>query len=641
MELDKTGLEDRTFEAFALTSKRKYIYLCNIRTNVSRWSKNAVEYFGLPGEYMLDAGAIWGTYLHPDDREMYFRDLEEVFAGKKDHRLDYRVRNRDGCYVVCSCRGMILRGENGDPDLFAGTIVNHGIMDTIDPITNLCNMYEFLNQVRQTKEMRKKPFILMIGINHFGDVNDVYDYVFGNRVLYEFAGQLKSLVRGMGNVYRLDGSKFGFILKHADEKQVEELYDSIQRIAARNVYVENVQVPLDISGGAVLVKNDGVGESSIRTGASYALAKSKREKHGELVFFDNQYSDQTKRNLELLDVIRQSVVTGCQGFYLCYQPLVRASDGKITGMEALARWNREPYGEVPPGIFIPWLEHDACFFELGNWILKRAMTDGRQFTLKDPGFVINVNVSYEQLDRSGFRDTVTELLSETGFPPQNLCLELTERCRAMDLGRLHDEVSFFRSRGIKVALDDFGTGASSLNLLRELPVDVLKIDRAFISDIETNRTDQAIVETMVQCAGRLGIEVCAEGVEDRKMRDDLMQYGADTHQGYYYSRPVRIEDFSKLMEKKPASISSFGEFWQWLIAMQGRTFYTVRRLPFTFTVKGGELFVDRRKKSITKATCEKAYQNAVTKREELHGPKALNVFGAPYLWALFQEAKIL
>jgi EAL domain-containing protein (putative c-di-GMP-specific phosphodiesterase class I) len=180
--------------------------------------------------------------------------------------------------------------------------------------------------------------------------------------------------------------------------------------------------------------------------------------------------------------------------------------------------------------------------------LEQAIVDGKKIMEIYPDFIINVNVSYSQLERSAFRDAVLDIIAKHNFPPQNLCIELTERCRNLNVEFLRGELEFFRSNGIKIALDDFGTGASSLSLLRKIPVDTLKIDQAFISHIQSNPVDQTIVETVIQCANKLGISVCIEGIENKQISDFVERYKVSTHQGYYYSRPVRIEKFVELLE---------------------------------------------------------------------------------------------
>lgn len=550
--LDRTGLDDRTFLAISNVSERMYIYLCNMQTNVSRWSANAVDYFGLPGEYMLDAGIIWEEHIHPEDRAIYHADIENVFSGKQErHNLEYRARNKYGDYVICTCSGVVQKGTNGEPDFFVGTIINHGIIDTVDPVTNLYNIYELSNTIQTLQSSRTPTAILMIGINHFHYVNDIYSYVFGNKVLYALAQEMQKLAKQrQGTVYRMDGAKFALCLRGATQESTRELYESLRRLASEELIVEGAAVTLSISGGATFVEDNYTGgEYPVLSSASYALDLSKRERHSELVFFDNELGDDTHRSMELLDALRQDVVHGCHGFYLVYQPLVRSVDGRAAGMEALLRWKNPVFGEVSPGRFIPVLEKDTCFFTLGAWILRQAMTEAKPILAQNPHFFLNVNIACTQIERKGFRDSVMNILQQTGYPPHNLCLELTERCRSLDKEYLRSELQFFRSRGIRIALDDFGTGVSSLSLISDLPVDGLKIDQGFIFQILKNKNAQMVVKATIGLARKLGIDVCLEGVENQQLRDFVLRYPADHHQGFYYARPQPMDVFLRYLEE--------------------------------------------------------------------------------------------
>ena len=556
-DLDRTGLDDHTFQAIASLSERTYIYLCNMQTNVSRWSANAVDYFGLPGEYMFDAGAIWAEHIHPEDREMYLTDIENVFSGRQQrHSLEYRARNKYGDYVICTCSGIVQKGTNGEPDFFVGTMTNHGIIDTVDPVTNLYNIYEFDNAIQSIQSSRTPTMVLMIGINHFHFVNDIYDYVFGNKVLYTLAQAIqKEAQQRHGTVYRMDGAKFALCLRGASQEDTRELYESLRLTASGSLTVEGTPVSLSISGGAVFVEKFAGSEFPIISCAAYALDLSKRERNSELVFFDNELGSDTQRSMELLDALRQDIVNGCHGFYMVYQPLVRAADGHAEGAEALLRWRSPIFGDVAPGRFIPVLEKDACFFTLGNWILRQALTEAKPIVDKDPHFFLNVNIAYTQIERRGFRDSLMDILRQTGYPPQNLCLELTERYRYADTEYLRAELQFFRSRGIRVALDDFGTGVSSLRLICDLPVDGLKIDQSFILHILDDENAQMVVEATIGLTRKLGIDVCLEGVENRQIRDFVLCYPADHHQGFYYAHPQPISTFLRYLEENQAAPS--------------------------------------------------------------------------------------
>lgn len=543
-ELDRTELESRIFEGFAETSKRRYIYVCNMETGVSRWSRNAVEHFGLPGEYFENAGEIWGNCIHPADREMYFQDIEAVFSGKKErHELDYRVKNIEGDYVTCTCRGLILRGKDGEADLFVGTIVNHGIVENIDATTNLYNIYEFWNNIHAVSESGEYCRVLMIGINNFSDINAIYGYSYGDKVLRGLSDILLELVRGFGKVYRMDGVRFACVLPECSNRELEDFYGRVQYAARHSLFIDDVRISISISGGVVDFHGE-YDEYLVQTNAKHALGQSKQEKNGELCYFDNKLLANNRRNLEVLNALRKSIANQCEGYYLCFQPIISANAGEeLVGAEALLRWNLEPFGEIPPGMFIPWLENDPSFYELGNWIIREAIVKGKKLLEDYPDFVLNVNIAYTQLSHIGFVDSVKAILEETGYPAGNLCLELTERCRQLEKEYLRKEIDDLKAVGIKIAMDDFGTGFSSLNLLSELPVNTIKIDRGFIVDIQTNETNQAIVEAITNCARKLNVHVCCEGLETKEMIEFIRQYPIYSIQGYYYSKPIRIEPF--------------------------------------------------------------------------------------------------
>lgn len=538
---------DKIFEAFSATARGSYIFLCDMWTDMSRWSKNAVDYFGLPGEYMEDAGNIWAQHIHPEDRRRYQEDIDAVFSGrKKNHEMEYRAMDKNGNYVVCTCSGVVIEDDTGSPAFFAGTITNQGTIENIDPTTNLYNLYEFLNALRLLRERGKKYRVLLVGFKHFSDINDLYGYSFGNEAMKLFVSIMQKDLMDKGKIFRMDGTRFAVLTTQLRVDDLKNYYLRLQEKAKNHLIVQECSVSLALCGGLVVVEDCQISEHAIHASARYALNVSKNERHGELWIVENDDVDKNKKTVELINVLRNSIIEKCCGFYMCYQPVVSPQTGKMTGAEALLRWNREPYGEISPGQFIPWLEKDSAFFDLGNWVLRQAMLDGKEFLKDHPDMIINVNLSYAQLERSEFRNTLVGFLLSTGFPPEHLCLELTERCRLLDMNFLRNEIIFLKSYGIKIALDDFGTGFSSLNLLRELPVDYIKIDRGFVSEIENNKADQSIVKAVMTCAKELDIGVCVEGIENERLRDYLQNYPAQGYQGYYYSKPVTKEEFKRL-----------------------------------------------------------------------------------------------
>ena len=236
-------------------------------------------------------------------------------------------------------------------------------------------------------------------------------------------------------------------------------------------------------------------------------------------------------------------MNNCEGFFLCYQPIVDATTEKIIGAEALIRWKNDEYGVVPPVQFVDVLEQDNLFPELGKWILRTALVDAKKFLARYPGFIVNVNLSYTQLEKSDFVEDVLAIIEDVNFPPQNLCLEITERCRLLDMGLLKDIFMRLRKHGIKVALDDFGTGFSSIGVLRELPVTTVKIDRSFVMNIEKNNSDQNTVRFISELADSFSSSVTAEGIETPEMREFLLRFKIKSLQGFYYSKPLPMDEF--------------------------------------------------------------------------------------------------
>lgn len=331
---------------------------------------------------------------------------------------------------------------------------------------------------------------------------------------------------------------------------MQQLYNEIVDAFSNKIEVGSKRIPIKISGGAIFLEPYMNEINAVRSRLTYAMNHSRYEHHGELVIFNDEVCRNNENQFELISVIHQCATHNFEGFRLFYQPIADTKTGTICGMEALLRWELEPYGLVSPGIFMEWLEEDPCIFELGNWILRTALEDVKKILTKHPGFFVNVNVAAAQLERKEFRESVMKILKETGTSPERLCLELTERCRHLDTNFLKKEVAFFHSLGIKVALDDFGTGNSSLSLALDLPFDELKVDMSFIRNIQDKPQNQAMVQSIVDYARRTNTQTCIEGIENKTVSDYISQFGATWHQGYYYSKPVPIEQFRNLLDAK-------------------------------------------------------------------------------------------
>ena len=532
------------FEAFEMISEGTHVYLCDMKYDYSRWSESAVEAYGLPGVFMFNAGVHWQNCIHPDDRERYRVSVEEIFAGKAaDHDMQYRVRRVNGEYTVISCRGCVLFDADGKPEYFCGTIRDQSIRADIDVLTGLRNLYGFLENVQAKLRSHTRISLVMVGIRSFSEINEVYGYHFGNRVLQRFGRHLYEFVGDAGMVYRMDGTKFAVITEMRTPKEIRERYETLRNYFRHGVTVEDKNVLLDLNAGLLTVDHFEVDNQTVYSCLNFAYGESKVRRQGEMVEFYNNLSDENRNRIEKFHTIRASIMRGYSGFFLLYQPVVDAKEEKLVGAEALLRWKSDEYGVVPPNHFIPLLERDPLFPELGQWILRRSLIDAKRVMEKYPEFHISVNLSYTQLERPDFVDRVLQILEETAFPPEHLCLEITERCRLLDLDLLKNIIVNLRGKGIRIALDDFGTGFSSVGLVKNLPFDTIKIDRSFVLKIEEDEKERGLMENFTGVASTYGAKVCVEGVETAGMRNILLQYRVQSLQGYYYAKPLSIEDF--------------------------------------------------------------------------------------------------
>ena len=540
-------LSTKILDVINHVSDGQFVFVHDMRTGVSTWSQEAVDYFGLPSMTLQNTEKVLGILVHPDDYPKWVQELNDIFTLRKDiFFYTYQIRNKSGQYVYCTQKGKTVLDKMGRPAIFTGSLTIHKNEIEYDSVTDLPKQREYLGEIKRFKDDKKECLSMLIEIKKFHSINTLYGYEFGNKTLYELARFMKGLLGSAGKLYRLEGAIFAFVIWDNDLNYVKELFREI-REGCSAFQMDGFALNLEVAGGALYTENSAVSAQTILSCLFSALEQSKEEEHYNLVVFDDEKHKDNYRLLELLDTVKVSIRNSCEGFYICYQPFVSTLTGKIIGAEALVRWRNPVFGAVSPGRFVPYLESHPCFYDLSLWVLRQAVIDSKKILEKVPSFFINVNMSYSQLERESFKTDVIRVLDEVGYPKDHLQLELTERCRNLDMDYLREQLSFFRSYGIKIALDDFGTGSSTISLLCDLPINCVKIDQTFILHILDKSNNPVIVDSTVQCAKRLGLNVCLEGVENQEIKDFIGQYSANYHQGYFYSKPVELDTFYELL----------------------------------------------------------------------------------------------
>ena len=535
---------DDVFDAFLMISGGAIVSLMHVEGGFTRYTPSAVELFDLPGEYIPNGAMDWNDYLHPEDRKRYMDVMMPLIRGETfSYDITYRVRLKNGEYNVFRAVGATLRNAEGKPSLIGGVMINQGITESVDPITILPNKYAFYKTLNRIMQADREALILLLGISKLSSINASHGYSYGNRVLQEVAWLIQETVHNRGLVYRMDDAAFAVVSEITSRAEMAAIYDSIHLKLQRGIRVQGNHHNLLSNGSMISVQGLNMDPATIYSCLNYAYRESKLHKHGELVDFNGSARYDTNGTLEMVNLIRDCIVDGCRGFSMVYQPVVDAKSGKINGAESLLRWEGEPYGRVEPMEFIPILERDFVFEELGTWILRRVMKDGLQFLEEDPDFSVSVNISSSQIEDEYFLDSMKELLEETGFPAKNLSLEINKGCRLLDLERLSEMLRALHQMGIRVGIDDYGTGFESIGFLKKFSADYIKFDRSLVQDIETDQEERETMGYLVKGAAVRGTSIIVKGVETAGMRDILRTYPVGSIQGNFYSRPLPAEKF--------------------------------------------------------------------------------------------------
>lgn len=428
-----------------------------------------------------------------------------------------------------------------------------------DALTGLPNRIKFKQRLEialsEANRHDARLAVLFLDLNDFKTINDSLGHAAGDRVLEEVAARVRDCLRGEDTVARFGGDEFIIIAR--DLKFAEDAAQVADRVLSA------LQSPIEFDGwklhhsasmGISVYPDDADTADELIQQADAAMYRAKSEELG-YQFFHKELTEQAMERIRLGNKLREALHHG--QLLLYYQPWVDLASGQWIGIEALARWPLPVEGWISPERFIPIAERSGLIAKLGRWALHESCLQGRAWL--DAGIEFErlaVNVTAPQLTRSDYVDEIADILEKTRFPYSRLELELTESSlmgNDADVIRRLDEI---RSLGITLAIDDFGTGYSSLSYLKDLPVDKLKIDRAFVKGIVDDARDRAIVQTVVQMGASLGFTVIAEGVETQAQRDTLSALGCLQAQGYLFARPGSAQEVSDLLATRQCHESS-------------------------------------------------------------------------------------
>ena len=421
-----------------------------------------------------------------------------------------------------------------------------------DPVTRLPNRRLLQEQLEQTivrhRNKGARCALLSIDLDHFKKINGALGQAVGDRVLIETARRLKACMQEGDTVARPGGDEFAFVLSNLSAEirqaigETDRKAEKIRAAIARPYEAGGKPFLCTGSIGIAMIENKAETAEGLQEQASLALNRAKHAGRDTQRFFDDEMRIALNEYTTLENALRSAIALG--QLELHYQPQFNR-DCQMIGAEALLRWQHPDLGPVPPDVFIPIAEENGLIDSIGFWVLENTCAQIQAWA-GDPALCeipIAINVSALQLQKPGFVDQAKQALQEAGIPAWRLKMELTESSLLKDIDNNLEILRALKAHGIKISLDDFGTGHSSLAYLSRLPLDQIKIDRSFVSNLPDSHNDAVIAQTIIAMTQGLGLEVLAEGVETPQQQDFLNELGCHNYQGYLYSRPLPSFEF--------------------------------------------------------------------------------------------------
>lgn len=504
------------------------------------------------------------TKVHPDDREMVKSKIGSILnRSETNYYYEARIRHADGHYRWVGVRGKAVEfDQSGKPNRIVGVRMDiderrraEEQMNWLaynDALTGLPNRISLKKQLsaalHAAKENGDQLAVLFIDLDNFKNINDALGHSVGDALLQMLARRMQKALEDDAIVSRQGGDEFIAVLPDTDIERAKVRAKALIDLFSKPCAIEHYELIVTPSIGISLFPDDGEDHDTLLKCSDVAMYSAKNEGRNNFQF----YSQHLQANIERIAFIEAALRRAIEQNELSvvYQPQIELNNHRIIGVEALLRWQHPVLGNISPIEFIPIAEDSGQIINIGEWVLRTAVKQMRQWLDKGiPLSVIAVNLSALQFRHLNLLSQITKILDEAGLPSEYLELELTERV-AMD--KPEEAIAIMQmlnKRGIRLSIDDFGTGYSSLNYLKRFPISKLKIDRSFINNVQEDSDDRAIISTIIDLANNLGLLTIAEGVENEQQLEFLRRQGCHQVQGYYYSPPTTAEEIEKMIRR--------------------------------------------------------------------------------------------
>jgi diguanylate cyclase (GGDEF)-like protein/PAS domain S-box-containing protein len=517
-----------------------------------------------PHEWMADAD-LWLKIMHADDRARAAAENQRHNETGETFSLDYRVYRKDGRIVWVHDEARMFRDERGVPTFSLGVMIDIteikrgdetvAFLTYHDELTGLPSrsMFEELLElsITRAKHHEASVAVICVDIDDFRLVNDSLGRLAGDEVLNVVAGRLREAARETDLVARRSGDTFLLLLADL-EREGDDVEAAVARAetAAQRV-LDSLALPFRAGGtelyvsasiGISLFPQDGDESGSLLRNAEAAMLESKKGGHAYLV--SNRGALDSSAKLRFVTRLRKAVES--QRWALHYQPILELATGRMQGVEALIRWIEPDGTMVPPGDFIPLAEELGLIEAIGDWVVRELVYQAQAWRELDIDLDISFNLSPRQFWQPDLAEGILERIREGGVDPSRVVVEITESSAMNDPDKAQAILEDLHAGGLRIAIDDFGTGYSSLARIRDMPVDVLKIDRSFVSGVDVDPQNQSIVSAFIELARGLGVTTLAEGIETEGELAFVLERGCVMGQGFHFSKPVPPEEIIAL-----------------------------------------------------------------------------------------------